>query len=404
MALLGHTQAGWLPLIQVADLVGGYGVGFVIVLVAASLVETVPGRDAARQWWNLMIGVGVLAGVLSYGYWRLAELAVASKADRPLRVALIQGSIDTTFDEQQNPFDPLRQYLTLSRQAIADDAEIDAIIWPESMYSRHWIDYTEPITFDEVQALDMTPDEYSARIRALAAESRQGLRSLSQQLDAALLVGCPRLAFGPHRMQRFNAALWITADGTVGGVYSKMHPVMFGEYIPFGRQFPWLYELSPMGNGLTAGTEPLAIRMGELILSPCICFENTVPHLIRRQVRELTLSGSSPDVLVTVTNDGWFWGSSLLDLHLVCGRFRSVELRRPMLIAANTGFSAWIDVTGEIRGRGPRRADGIVRASLVKQHVAASLYERWGDWFGGLCLGSCVLGVCIRFRSQPPRD
>ena len=65
--------------------------------------------------------------------------------------------------------------------------------------------------------------------------------------------------------------------------------------------------------------------------------------MIRAQVAQLRDEVQEPDVLVNLTNDGWFWGSSELDMHLACAVFRAVECRKPFLIAANTGFSAWID-------------------------------------------------------------
>ena len=77
------------------------------------------------------------------------------------------------------------------------------------------------------------------------------------------------------------------------------------------------------GQRIDAGPSPICIKLGGLCLCPNICFENTVPHLVRRQVRELIEAGQSPDALITVTNDGWFWGSSLLDHHLACGVFRA---------------------------------------------------------------------------------
>ena len=67
-------------------------------------------------------------------------------------------------------------------------------------------------------------------------------------------------------------------------------------------------------------------------------------------------------MLVNLTNDGWFWGSSELDLHLMCGVFRAVECRKPMVIAANTGFSAVIDADGRILFQGPRRDTDVVVA------------------------------------------
>ncbi len=76
----------------------------------------------------------------------------------------------------------------------------------------------------------------------------------------------------------------------------------------------------------------------------------------------MAAEGKEPDILVNLTNDGWFWGSSELDMHLACGVFRAVECRKPFLIAANTGFSAWIDGDGRIRRQGPRRAKDVIVA------------------------------------------
>jgi apolipoprotein N-acyltransferase len=66
-----------------------------------------------------------------------------------------------------------------------------------------------------------------------------------------------------------------------------------------------------------------------MLISPNICYESVLPHVIRRQINTLQAEGKEPDVLVNLTNDGWFWGSSELDLHLACGIFRAVECRKP---------------------------------------------------------------------------
>ena len=112
--------------------------------------------------------------------------------------------------------------------------------------------------------------------------------------------------------------------------------------------------------------------------------------MIRSQVRSLQEQGIEPDVLVNLTNDGWFWGSSELDMHLVCGVFRAVECRKPMLIAANTGFSAWIDADGRIQAQGPRR-DADVLLATVAADRRQSWYLRHGDWPAGVCLGACAV-------------
>jgi apolipoprotein N-acyltransferase len=124
-------------------------------------------------------------------------------------------------------------------------------------------------------------------------------------------------------------------------------------------------------------------------ISPSICFEDTVPHLIRRQVRTLTERGERPDLLVNLTNDGWFWGSGVLDLQLSCAIFRAVEMRRPLLVAANTGLTASIDSNGTVRDTLPRRQEGVVVAEVAIL-PRPSPYEQFGDWFAGLCLLCCL--------------
>ncbi len=100
---------------------------------------------------------------------------------------------------------------------------------------------------------------------------------------------------------------------------------------------------------------------------------------------ELRAAGAEPDVLVNLTNDGWFWGSSELDLHLMCGIFRAVECRKPLVIAANTGFSAVLDADGRVLRQG-RRRDTDILVHDVKLDSRASPYVTFGDWGAGTCL------------------
>jgi apolipoprotein N-acyltransferase len=109
---------------------------------------------------------------------------------------------------------------------------------------------------------------------------------------------------------------------------------------------------------------------------------------VRRIVRTLTDRGRRPDVLVNLTNDGWFWGSSELDMHLTCGIFRAVEVRTPLVIAANTGFSAWIDGSGRLLAKGPRRATATLRAAVVPDGRSSP----WLFW-GAVPTGGCVAVV-----------
>ena len=122
-------------------------------------------------------------------------------------------------------------------------------------------------------------------------------------------------------------------------------------------------------------------------LTPNICYETVLPHVIRRQL--LMLDDREPDVLVSQTNDGWFLGSAALDMHLTCGVFRAIEFRKPLLIAANTGFSAAINADGLVERCGRRRALDIL---VVQPRLDArmSLYLLAGDWFAWSCAACCM--------------
>jgi apolipoprotein N-acyltransferase len=214
-------------------------------------------------------------------------------------------------------------------------------------------------------------------------------------LNIHLLVGCQSVYFAGNKIHDYNSALLIDPHGAVADRYHKMHPVMFGEYVPFGNVVPWLYRLTPLRQGLTRGTTARAFEIQGVRLAPSVCFESTVPHLIRRHVRQLERQGAPPDALVNVTDDGWFWGSSILDLQLACAVFRAVELRRPFLVAANTGISAWISSEGRILARGPRRAKDVLLAEIGPCH-GQSLYCLWGDW-----AAVCCLLVCLALAATP---
>src|SRR5262249_15645997 len=108
---------------------------------------------------------------------------------------------------------------------------------------------------------------------------------------------------------RFNSALFIDPQGKALARYHKIHPVTFCEYLPLADWFPFLYRITPLTGGLTTGRKGAAQKLGDFRFAPSICYETVIPHLIRRQMLELRAAGEEPDVMVNITNDGWFRGS-----------------------------------------------------------------------------------------------
>jgi apolipoprotein N-acyltransferase len=180
--------------------------------------------------------------------------------------------------------------------------------------------------------------------------------------------------------------------------YYKTHLVMFGEYIPFGELAPWLYSWTPL-RPLARGREYKSFEIAGLTFAPNICFESTVPQLVRRQVNELAARRQEPDVLVNTTNDGWFYGSAILDLHFQCAVLRAIENRKPYLIAANTGVSGVIDGNGRVLERGPNRATDIL-VTEVRADGRTSLFRTLGDWPAAACFAATAVAALLGLRRR----
>ncbi len=389
LAALSHTQFRWIRLIQVADLFGAYGVGFVVMLGAACVARMVP--CDGRRWavWPLAPAVAVLTVTLLYGQYRITE--VAPPQQPAVRVALIQGCIDSTFKADQAMAKTIhREYHGLSREAVNEFGRLDVIIWPETICRYFWI---------TLEPGARMPGCSEVKSRALAEEHRRCIAGMAHDLATPMILGLDALHFGSEGHQQFNAAILISPDGTSQGPYHKQHLVLFGEYVPLARHLPWLYELTPLSDGVTPGESPVTVQVANLRFAPNICYESVLPHVIRSQVCALKDRGEEPDVLVNLTNDGWFYGSAELDMHLICGAFRAIECRKPLLIAANTGFSAHITSNGKVVSRGRRHATDKILAE-VHSDGRQSAYLRLGDWPVSFCLGACLLLAAVGFRSR----
>jgi apolipoprotein N-acyltransferase len=318
----------------------------------------------------------VVVVVLVYGNYRLQQSP--AQPPRTAQVALLQGTVETVFDTTREELHERRQfaynqYGELTRQ-VHDTYDVDLIIWPESMFVIP--DLIDPPPPKSEAAEPENPDvltkfsEYALDV--------QGFNPRGGESPCRMLVGGHTARFTGGAERHYNSALLIDRSGEIAGRYYKMHLVIFGEYVPLGSFVPWLYNFSPIGPGLMAGETPQAFEAGGLRFSPSVCFESIVPHLIRGQVITLTKKRTPPDVLVNVTNDGWFHGSNCLDQHLACNVFRAVENRRPVLVAANEGLSAHIDGSGRIQSTLPRLRPGVI-VSDVQTDARWGLYQQTGD-------------------------
>ena len=369
MACLSHTQFKQPLLIQVADLSGAYTLTFAMITVAAGLgVATLPWflrrtetHKLSPKLVSVAVSVVVFGFVVAYGQYRISEPIVTLS---PLvKVGIVQSSIDVVFEpptmeEETARFEQYRDLTLAARQKWPD---LGLVLWPESAFpmpellsdldEERTVGYFASAISDVWHAVTGYPEKYSNSIPLLTGTTTHD----------------------PARQEMFNSAVLISAPGEVTERYFKNHRVMFGEYVPFADWFPALQEMTPIGRGLTAGADFKCVDVGGVCFTPTICFETTVPHLIRHQVNELTNQQQEPDVIVNLTNDGWFFGTSCLDLHLACNVFRAVEMRKPNLVCANTGFSAEIDSSGRLLQLGKRRDVDILKAEVGSSRRAQRL-------------------------------
>ena len=402
-ASLGHTQWRWTTLIQMADLFSTVGISGLVMLVAAAV--------ASRSVRQLAIAGGVMLVALAYGSWRVA--GEPAPTGKPLDVLLVQGSIDTELKHEPGAeADVAKHYddLTIAGLAATPADPPDLIVWPETMWRWSLLEIDPDEVLPDSVVEQMLGAGASADGDGSAADrQRQCREALKQDRLAALavyarrygthwLVGVDKQEITPHApagARNFNCGLFLDAGGGVLGCYEKMFPVMFGEYVPLADQFPWLYSLTPLPAGLTAGTKPAAVAIAGRRVAVNICYETALPDAIRGMVRSLAQGGGRPDVLVNLTNDGWFWGSSELDMHLAAAIFRAIEVRTPLVIAANTGFSGWIDGSGRLLAKGPRRATATLRAR-VEPDGRPSPWLAWGSlpaWGCVAVAGGILSGV-----------
>ncbi len=446
---LAHAFSKHIAFIQICDLVGAYGVTFLAVMVNAVIVEWVlrwwPMPDHRRGWLQPVAGsaalVVLLAGDFLYGRYRLGQEAFT---DGP-RVAVIQEDfpLRSTPPYSEDEFVIFARYLTLAAQAAREHP--DLIAFPETAWSA-----TQNVGFVErsqqvYEGLSPATWAYGKKChQALSAFARGDYPAVNQIIASfenllnpreargqprirlprlppeggppvTVLVGAVSVDVSPEeaypKIKRFNSVLVYNPNGRQRRErYDKIHLVPFGEVVPFrntrvlGIDLHWLYRwlnrLSPFSNGgkieysLWSGTDctvfPLEVSGRTWRFGTPICYEDTVPALIRRFVWQR--GQRRVDFLVNVSNDGWFQHSAELPQHLAICIFRAVENRVAIARAVNTGISGFIDPAGRlydvVEKNGRMTGPGIIgyRIAPVKIDPRSSLYGRTGDWFAILCV------------------
>lgn len=418
---LGHTQYRFVELIQISDVTGAYGVSFLVAMSAAAMAGLVPASVFARlrllppegvaaaplatsqrPFVPVLVTTLMFAAVLGYGFLRRSQ----AEFEAGPRVGIVQGNFTTSLkhdpNEAENIFD---KHYRLTGAAVKLGHRPDLIVWPESMYRSPVLIADESLSDEEL------PGKNPEIWREHKAETF--LKDLSEQAGTSLIIGVDTFIADQAGVKHYNSAVFVPEGQGITGRYDKMHRVIFGEYIPLRETIPWLRKLTPFsdGFGIAAGESAALFELGEHRFAPVICYEDTVPHLVRGIVKAAKSSEQPVDCLVNLTNDGWFHGSSELDQHLITAQFRAVECRMPLVRAVNTGISAFIDGDGVViepdvffdgdgggrdsirdpdTGKYHKQLNAVLVHDIPLDH-RESLYVQYGDWFAATCgLGAVV--------------
>jgi apolipoprotein N-acyltransferase len=429
---LGVTFHDTPVLAQAADLIGVTGLAFTPVFLSAVIIQT--GRrlfteaqtGKFRPRLDFAVAALLLATQFCYGVWRLRDvqgwdtqrvrillvqenIPQTIKWDPASGAGIIQGYADSTIEAVNNLESEAEKAIKEHPETPYEFKTPDLIVWPESAMP-------DPLLFAD------NLDGYLiyGGVRSMLNEEVRPLGNFTliagmNEVEADYDPTTQR-AFPIKGGKSYNSIATVSGRGQLEQsiqTYRKHHLVIFGEYIPFVNDLPWLKKLFEFSSGESFGgnfqsgesTEPLTVSVGEskVQLIPSVCFEDTVGRLTRKFIRP-----STPQLIVNVTNDGWFKESEAAAQHWANAKFRAIELRRPMVRCANTGISGIITITGSVldakNNQQPRKRQVIedangnhfTRSTLyghayAPNHGPLTLYAVAGDWFAALMLGLVAL-------------
>ena len=364
------------PLIQIAEFTGVAGLSFlvaftnVIILTTAYRLILEARTRMMRPHFDFTVTMAAIVGVLVFGV-RATQVSPPAK---PLRVAAVQSNVPQTqkFDPQftRKIFDQFRR---LSEIALKSNPPPELLVWPESSMPG-------PVLTDQ--------------------ESYNFVMDLAASAETDILLG----TIDEENGDVYNAAMLVSDGGERVQMYRKVHLVPFGEYVPGRHTVPLLARIvgDQVPGDFKAGTEHTVFTLTnhEIQVAPLICFEDTIGELTRQFVLP-TETSPGANLLVDVTNDGWFQHSAGSHQHLANAIFRCVETRRPMIRAANTGVTCFVNqfgrVTQELRDeKSSTFAEGVLSGEvMVPTEHELTFYSRHGELFAKACAAIALIAIVL---------
>jgi len=343
-AAIGYSFARIPVLMQGASVVGITGLAAFVLLINMAASTALLSQTFRAKTIGIAVTMGLLALAAFYGRGEIDRFDERTHG-KEFTVAIAQPNVDLALKWKREFTDSTFLLIErLTREAAVSNPGI--VVFPETCAPVY-------LRYDQ--------------------KYRPRMENLARDLGVGVFIGFLDGRYdGPERSLRvYNSAGLITPGGAFLG-YDKMHLLPFGEAIPFAWKFPSLAKMDFGQANFTPGpeVEPIESQVGRL--APLVCFESIFPGLSRRFVRD------GADVLINVTNDGWFGSTPGPFQHNDMAIFRAVENRRFLVRSANTGISMFVDPAGRVK-----RALGLYEEGILIHQIhhvdGTTFYTRHGD-------------------------
>jgi apolipoprotein N-acyltransferase len=381
-SLIAASIVDLAPFVQFDRVAGPYALGVLILLPSTLMAWLIVRKGVGSGEW----GVGAKAGIdgtsshtphptshsplfqiaavviITFVWWATG-LVAAKMLVRPTGTPMAHAALLQPNISQEMRWDNDNLVLIFRRMmAMTDEAtsrNVQVVVWPES---------TVPLSY-------ATTDFY-----------RQAIESASRAKNVDIILGS--VAEDPEQPNKLWNAAFLVSGGKTIGHYDKIRLVPFGEYVPLRQMLSFAHALVHAVGEFEFGTKdtPLA---GRFLYGPAICYEVVFPQIPRTQV----VHGAN--VLVTITNDAWYDGTSAPRQHLNQARLRAVETDRYLLRAGTTGISAVVDPAGQLVQQLEMGKQGIIYAEF-QPRTSTTPYVRFGDWFAWVAMVAVGIGMVRR--------
>ena len=338
---LGNAAASMEVVARLAPFTGVYGPSFVLAAINVGVALVIM-RRPRLEWAGL-----ALLGAL-FLLPQLPDGEVGEHYARLVQPAVNPNSIIDGWTPTENQAH-LRMMEELST---GGDIQPDLLIWPE---------YSVPLYYFDVAGWP----EFMAHI--------------AQEVNAPFIFNAIAFKQIDGVKRPLNSALTVDASGDLVGRYAKMHLVPFGEFVPWPFS-AFIDKITLQSGDFTPGAEASVAKINGHQVGVYICYENAFAS----GVRQFTANGA--EVLVNISNDGWYGATAARYQHLLLARMRAIENQRWILRATADGITTSINRAGQITPPLPSFEPGAVTAGF-SYSTELGWYARWGDWFWWLCAG-----------------